>query len=457
MDVAHPSRPEDIAAADPRAAAAAARPTAESSSMYIPHVALRPRMFMNETCLAADENLADERFESGADINGELPGLVPWRYFFINTIVVACLWWVAAFVSAVDAYAGTMTFVQPRYGLEPHEVAPLPLLQRSSRVVIHPFLKGERIQTGWPTVERPHGLACDASGSVFVAAGRSAGGRRGLLTGRLAHAPDAAGHVNTTGGQALARQMLDKNSMVRFGIAPTCDALGAEGSRLQDFAFPPGPGADFVAVLPAQGGRLVRCPLAEGAGSTTADGGHQPLGRAWLEDRGGILEDDFLEDPGGSVAGLLQPEDFSALALAPCPGSDSGGGRQEQECAVLATTAKRVVLMGAPSSSTAPSPAWVPRQLLRNVMGQAAPGPGSLALLDGRFLGVLDQSNSLLHVLDLQHDGRVINSYRLPHHRRDETGAWASICAGGGAFYAIEDHEQPSLWRFPVPMASLRS
>jgi len=431
VTVAHPSRPEDVTA-PPVVSADAARPTSEASGMYIPHTALRPRMFMNATCLSADESLAHERFESGADINGELPGLVPWRYFFINTAVVACLWWCAAFISAIDAYSGTMTFVQPRYGLEPREVAPLPLLQTRSAVV-HPFLRGERVHTTWPMVERSHGLACDVAGGVFVSAGRSASGRRGLLRGRLT--------IRANASKAVA-----------FDAAPPCPALSAKGSSLQDFSFA-GRGkysADVISVLPTGGSGLVHCPLREGADASW----QQPLGRAWLEDRGGVVEDVEDDEDVADIVGdfALQAEELSALTLAPC--LTGSGSAQGDGCAVVSTTAKRMVLLGAPASSTTPSPLWVPRQLLRNVIGHSATGPGALALLDGRYLGVLDKANSLLHVLDLQRQGHPTRSWRLPHHGRDGTGAWSSICAGGGAIFAMEDHERPSLWRFPLPANS---
>merc|ERR1712194_666622 len=83
----------------------------------------------------------------------------------------------------------------------------------------------------------------------------------------------------------------------------------------------------------------------------------------------------------------------------------------------------------------------VPRRLLTSGHGEVH-NPGALALLENRFLGLLDHGT--LHLLDLTRDAGHIGSWRLPRHK-----AWASICAGGSAFFALEEGEQPNLWRFP--------
>mmetsp|Transcript_52155 Transcript_52155/g.169404 ORF Transcript_52155/g.169404 Transcript_52155/m.169404 type:complete len:1017 (+) Transcript_52155:196-3246(+) len=471
VDTTFPSRPEDaVTSGEP--ARTGDRPRVESAA-YIPNISFRPTTFAPGLLDESSDTTA-EPAQTGSDIHGEIPGLVPWRYFFINTLVVASLWFVGSGISVYNAWGGRAVFVQPTYGLSPGQVAPLPLLV------------GERIATGWHDVslERPRGLACDASGAVFLTAGRDAGGRRTLLHGRLSSSPASAG--------AAASRSLDRLALLGGSVAapevtfaPSSACRSAAGDVLghpQDLALrgdcgpPPADdgngtkkgGVCLAVVLPRRGERLVHCPLDEAEPAAPPVHVERAVGRSWLEDRGGEPED---EEEARASAGLLLPEELSALTTAPCAhgGASSAGrrgdGSRDEDCVVVATSARRVLLLGAangpPSAGAAPAlPQLVPRRLFRNDHG-TVPGPGSLALLQGRFLGVLDHSTSSLHVLDLHMGGRRAGSWRLPGAQKPSSPAhqrrFSALCAGGGAFFGLEDSDNPSLWRFPAPVELLRA
>ena len=166
-----------------------------------------------------------------------------------------------------------------------------------------------------------------------------------------------------------------------------------------------------------------------------------PLGRAWLEDRGGEAPVGL-----GHEAGLLHPEELSSLRVAPCLGALG------EECLTVGTTARRLVqLAQRPAAGEGAAPAaFVPRRLLRADHGEV-PAAGALALLGRRYLALLHRGQGVLSVLDLRRDGKEAGRWMLPRSGGTAGGRWASICSGGGALYALASGEEPSLWRFPVP------
>lgn len=402
--------------------------------------------------------------QSGHDIRGDPPGALPWRYFLLNTIVVTSLWWVASGVSAWNAWSAPTIFVPPKYGLQPREVAKIPLLI------------GEKVETGWSqgVVERPHGLSCDNAGSIFVTSGRNLDGRRSLLQARFSPGVPGSSQPGRGGRRSGAAEMMS----VHFEEAPRCPALDSEDTQIQDLALAnrcsrqtiSGNGTGWlpagcaVLVLPHRGARLVPCPLwpqSSEAATAAGEAAGAPLGCLWLE------ELSALPSPpcgGASRVGCSQRErnmeELSALAVVPCANASRGGSTQREhnledgDCAIVGTTAKRVVLLGTPLAGAqghaqpdGVAVPWVPRRLIRPADSEVLEA-GALALLNGRFLGQLDRRSGVVHVADLR-DGRT-GAWRLPEH-----SGWAAMCAGGDAFFVLEDKERPSLWRFPAPPALL--
>lgn len=402
VDAANPRRPEEVVGA-------ASGPIGDVGA----HVSFRPRTFAGPA-----EDTEEESRETGADIHGEKPGLVPWRYFFLNTFFIALMWWTAATVALVNALKGTAVFTEANYGLAPGQVAPMPMLI------------GVKVETAWHSpLVRPRGLACDPHGQRFATVGRVSDGRHAILHGRLPAA-----------GQA-----------VRFAEAPRCEVLEGGRQQVQDLTLHEcgQPGGCSALVLPRFGNSLVSCPLGapellqRGVGQPPANVSRQlkaaHLARAWLEDRGGAPLDGRAP-PGG----FLEPEDIASLAAVPC-----GAGLSGAPCAVVGTTARRVVQLVS-RGREGQGQEWVPKRLVRKDHGEV-PGPGAFALLGGRYLATLHRAGSHVRVTDLSEGGRSMSSWSLPSVAEGEERRWASICSGGNSLFALEDRENPSLWRFSVP------
>jgi len=405
INLGAPSRPEDsfVGSTTGRTAEPSFRPTTFAGNVE------------DETTDRRQANAVS----TGADIQHDTPGLVPWRVFFINTFLVAACWMSAAIVAAINASIGQTAFIEPTYGLPAGAVLPFSELQ------------AEQVRTTWHMeLSHPQGLACDAHGEIFATLGRLEGGRRGLLHGRLA------------------------TNAVSFAPASSCGAVAE--APIQDIALHGCEGragrSCTALMLQLRGRSLVPCPLQSDAAVATGQNSSQgqpwevPLGRSWLEDRGGVAEDDEEED-------LFHPEELASM-IGPFPCAAAGNLGAQEDCLVMGTTSRRVVQL-TPAGGVgraAPPRAWVPRRLLREDHGEV-PGPGSLALLGGRYLGILHRGEGRLEVLDLQSDGRSIGTWRLPQPRQEHIGKprrWASICAGGGAFYALEEGEAPGLWRMEL-------
>lgn len=309
-----------------------------------------------------------------------------------------------------------------------------------------PLLSGVRFRTTWNhTLARAHGLACDPDGQTFASWGRQADGRTNFLMGKLNLAAS-------------------RGPTVHFSPAPLCSEMVTPGDSVQDLSLH---GCSDEAgcralILPKRGHSLVSCPLSgrashdENSSLPVIPGlqGSLLLSRAWLEDSGGAP----LDGSSSKSEGFLHPEEISSISTAPCPGDDRNAWRNKASCVVVGTTSRRVVQLSVGESSSSEQ-MWVPRRLLQDDHGEV-PGPGSLALLGRRYLGVLDRKTSLIRVIDLQRGGTSAGIWKLPsisHHHGGSSrpGEWASICAGGDSFYALEDREGPALWRFPLPWSLL--
>ncbi|CAK0803756.1 unnamed protein product, partial [Prorocentrum cordatum] len=282
----------------------------------------------------------------------------------------------------------------------------VPLLRRGPQIDMDSAAAG---------LGRLRGLACDAEGELFATAAQGPDGRTALLLGSAAR-----GSAGGRGASVVLRP------------APACPALGDDGPLDLSILGCGGGGECAALVLPRGAQRLVACPLVSPAlGNNTAGGGgasegtgaaagaglatnlsrasSSPLGRSWLEDRGGAALPDDPDSAGSDGEGLLLPEDIASVGLAPCAAAGRAAGL---DCLVVGTTARRVVLM-ARSSATDPGGAWAPKRVLWQG-GLGVPGPGSLVAVGRRHVGVLDRDAGLLRAFDLREGGRAAGSWRLP-------------------------------------------
>lgn len=436
VDPQAPRRPEDVSTDFGKPKRPGERRNPEGSEPRR-HVSFRPNSFAGNV----QEDTENQGIHSGSDLLGEKPGLAPWRVFFISTICIAILYYVASIVALRNAINGTALFVNPNYvDLKDGEIAPLADLQL-----------GTEIKTNWPSaLARPQGLACDPEGVSFVTSGRAADGHKTILHARL-------------------KASRDDGLSLLFEPAPTCHALNAlnrdDAVPLQDLALHDCQNAlgCKTLVLPRHGEHLVSCPLHQSSdemphptNTSTMGGGAEvalieqatessrsmPVGRAWLDDRGSALLND-VEHRHRHVF----PEEISSVVSVPC---DSANGAAS-DCIVMGTTGRRLVQMKV-GAATENNPSWMPKRMVRRDHVEV-PVAGSLALLGMQYLGVLHQNQSTVHAFDLKQGGAHIGSWRLPPA---PTSNWASVCAGGNSIYALAGGEDPSLWRFEAP-SQLRS
>lgn len=248
---------------------------------------------------------------------------------------------------------------------------------------------------------------------------------------------------NTTSDKAV--QGRKRREAVQFASVEHCAHMLRGHGAVQDISLHDckSKGGCKALAMPRYGENLVSCPLRledDGAGARAS---MMSMGREWLDDRGGQMLD---EPDADGLEGLLHPEELSSLSIFPC-GTD--------ECAVVGTTAQRVVQM-----SKAPTGSLVPWRSLRESHGEAL-GAGSITSLDssGRRLAVLQRGEGLLRVVDMSKGGLDAGVWRLQPDPADVIHGglpkgWSAVCAGGGSLFALEeekDGKAPSLWRFRMP------
>jgi len=413
-----------------------------------PNVSFRPGTFASGEDETEDSggrgSNAQSDISTGTDVSGEKPGIGPWRVFQVNTIFLA-LAWEAAFVETVArSVSSKLNFHHslkiPTYGLRPGEIAKLPgLIQDHGGNLGHawgstwqpmqPALVGERLQTTWNHgLSQPRGLACDRLGTHFLTSGRASDGSAGIVHGRL----------------------VTISNSVEFGPSSTCTGVnGHTGMRIQDVALHTCTDDGCTAlVLQKEATHLAAChsrsPGQQRNMSNDVTGSNNPgkvrtlpLSQMWLDDRGGVpSRGRDHERP------LLHPERVSAIGTVPCESSKAKD--HPEGCMVVGTTARRGVHM-----AVAGEREWRPSALLWSNRGEV-PDAGTLAAVGSRYLAALQKGPGAIQLLDLQKGGAMLASWRLltpaAHH-----GRWSSVCAGGGHFYALEEGQQPAIWRFRMP------
>lgn len=425
VNTAAPKRPEDVEAepslaSRPSCANLGGQPQDTDGNLM--NVSFRPGTFSRTDVDAEGDRMGRTAsskgdIATGTDIHGEKPGLVPWRVYFVITISMALCWWTAAAISMYRTLHGKALFgsyKKPSYGsLNPGQVLPIP------------ELLGKKVDTAWDTrMLRPEGLACDPDGRVFATIGRSVDGRRGLLHGEIASTDGAF-------------------PSVQFAEAPACSDVEANFGRIQDVALMGCTSTRncTAAILTKRGEHLVSCPLGDRTSLALLQGQSalaMPLGRGWLRDRGA----EPLEDEPEAEEGFLQPEEIASLSIAPCASGQSF--HAVNECVAVGTTGRRVAQLGLASLGDRGT-AWVPRRLLDADRGEV-PKSGTLALFGQHYLAALYPSTSKISLMDLRSGGSSAGTWRLPKPKG--VGQWASICAGREAIFAMEDAENPTLWRF---------
>jgi hypothetical protein len=337
--------------------------------------------------------------EDGPDImskaqNAAGSGSRPWYVFCGATSLLAILWWILGVLVTSEIMGVTYLKVAP--------------LTRGSEEIVEKgdakksLLAGEALLTKWPH-ENVHtlGLACNGASNMAVASSRF-----GLYLADLS--PSTS------------------KSFIQFNAAPLCEDI--EGESLQDVALQCGGAADCQAVvLHQQGRQLAKCALTK---RTATKDKHAPSMA--------LIAEDWLND--ADTSSSLPPEKVQSLAFL----SDCSGERNT--CAYVGTTGERVVEMRQAGAGVK-SGKYVPHRLLHTKL-DAAPS-GSMDVIHGRYLALLQQDGKHVKVIDLQNGGTLVDSWRIPSI--NQTTSWSAMCASNNNLFLLSRGQSPQLWRFDVP------
>lgn len=338
-------------------------------------------------------------------------GRRPWETFRAITAAFGLLWFISGVVVTMELFGLTPLPVAPQ--LAQDKVGfPVTALLSLDR---HPewLPAGHQISTSWPHGNvKPIGIACDGARKTMVVSSRF-----GLYTADLS----------------------DRNR-IQFQTAPTCEAV--DGEALQDVSLRCGSSTSSdlacqAVVLHQNGRRLTTCSLGKVSEKHEASSIANITGH-WLT--------------GNSKDGQVQ---IQSLSLSPhCPG-------RGYECTFVGTGDHRIIeLQTARARDGAHS--LFPKRLFgtKSTTFSSVPA-GAMAVLQSRYLGLLQRDGRRLQALDLQ-SGAIAGLWRLPDHPEDKTWipqgkAWTALCATGDDIYLLSKGLSPQLWRFPVPQALRRT
>mmetsp|Transcript_129458 Transcript_129458/g.224840 ORF Transcript_129458/g.224840 Transcript_129458/m.224840 type:complete len:957 (-) Transcript_129458:60-2930(-) len=427
-----PSRPEDQGAGNTSHARAAPSQAA---------VSFRPSTFAM-SLVERDEEVANEQdIVTGGDNLGERPGVLPWRAFLLSTILYGSLFFLSGIIAIVCQIEGSNFYLARtpgHYGIRDGMVAPLPLLT------------GEQISVTWPgPMLRPQGLATDPHGMVFAATGVDTEGRKSVFHSMV----QIANVKSLMQGPPRGK----KRHQMNFSVLESCgDELQDVHEPLQDIVLHgcAEQGGCAALVLPRRGNRLISCEGVSFPNTTKQQQNwtrmHRrvkkalPITKEWLDDRGASS----IENP--AQLSDDYPEELASIALVPCTASGGAGprGSSREDCLVVGTTSRRVVQMGV-HNVRKKGDIWVPRRVMCEDHREV-PGPGTFSLLGGRYLGVLQRNTSSLRVIDLWRAGAHAGTWRMPEAHKGRR--YAALASSDSHFYAMEEGEDPSIWKIGVPL-----
>jgi len=350
------------------------------------------------------------------------PGGTPWVVFRVVTILLVSLWISGAAGSflSLDHAPGRVVRVED---VDVLTAANASLGVGAGRVSL--LQGGEAVHVVWPRPYQfvPHALSCDGSGA----------------------------HLSISDDFNVYAGPMQKARPVTFQPVAPCTAL--EGRVVKDLSVACFEGSASPMpmcrglVLPAEGQRLVDCPLfmpkppepeSAGDGDTAGDAGAgaatTPPPKTWE------IGDEWLED-----------DNVESVAVnAECFESDSDGGVTDafapyrSGCVIVGTRSGRVVQLRMQiSGANRLVPVWAMQRRGSPV------GPGSLHVLAGGMVLALQQHLGILQALDPA-QGNVVGEWRLP---LQSTVSWVSLCGGGGTLYLLGNGGEQGaiLWRFPMP------
>lgn len=465
-----PTRPEDTACgrgsgnSDMRREPGALEPGSDGAAFF------DPRLWMSG--------------EEGSDFDGydsllsgekmEPPGVLPWRIFCV-TMLTLCFCWLAACVYHILGAAEVwdldppMLFEAPPAYTSDHR---LPMIRPR-----HNFLgmlsrshaggqthtipeKVEHISLAWPFDNiSPRSLSCDEDGHLFM-----------VTDGLLMFAGEMSiteatprqrfeGSPKQTGKLFARHRRLQKNLSAVFDEVLCGDTLG---ESLEDTAVICDSAGDYTArsrceasVLFHNGKRVTSCKLKPTNGShevlsrvTESSRSHtSQLADNWLlQMRDTRTAEEIEHDAALPESPHVNIETASNVLVMPGCSHDSASAL-DRGCILIGTNNGRVVQLRQRQKGGK----LVPMETLHQpetVDAFVASGAGNIRVLNSRYLAILDQKGTMMHVFDIKNGGMPAGKVKMPQSR-----SAAAFCSGGGHLYMLSEGPKPEMWRVALPDA----
>jgi len=423
---------------------------------------------IDKTAKAAPMNLIDQACSAFLSME---PGQVPWHVLRNASVLLACLWFVCAFLS-LGIVRGPMEFGTPPMmpGFSLGDAKRLGSGEKKCAeswwavMMADALLPGSEILVDWPQASAfiPRSLSCDPSGKHLVIADDF-----GVYHGELWENQQGPAFTTQETGRRRLRGLPDQLT-AKFERAPPCIAL--EGQALKDIGAVCSKGEKpecRVLVLHTNGRRITECPLPSlapmahaipfstrsleanstmaGERATTAGGEfmHRSVPQPVESRITWSIAGSWLNTLKEQVESLAVDNECRRMTKAKQSEEDREFLPEEPGCVVVGTTEGRVVqLRRHVTEETQLVPEWTMDDRKSKV------SQGSLHVFPGGFVMLLRPAKGSVQALSSR-EGDVIGEWRLPHANEVD---WLTIAGGGNSLYLLGRKKiKYVFWRFPVP------
>jgi len=352
----------------------------------------------------------------------EAPLILPWKTFSFAMNLYCLSWLAAAVYHALDAahfFSEVATYTEEAEDTPHHLFELRPGMSMLAAMHTESFAEKEELMVTWPHSNVvPHGLACDAAGTRFIASDGVS-----IFTAEL--------ETDTEGKQ--------RSSLIASFTEVDCPPVLGESIQDVAVACPLSAASCEAMVLHKYGSRMASCALGASGNDLPAGGYQADVSDAWLEQ---------LRAGGSTSPGQPHARIEKAVSLASDSGCQGQGGSNWAGCVLLGTTRGRVVRL---SSRTGRNGMLSPVQSLMDreaASGQEAWKPGTVRSFGDQYWGVLSQNGTVVHVWNKATSHRT-GSLFLEGSKSKANG----FCVGGDFIYFMESGPSPRIWRLPVPQA----
>jgi len=363
---------------------------------------------------------------------GTNPMSLPPQIFTAAMRTLALAWLIAGVYYGISVSTGRNLHTQVKYKVAPSSNASASgasLLSFGSSIGAQRGLLYDitlqQMNVSWPFSDlEPRTLACDASGSHFVASD-------GLLMFSSKLSEEAA----------PGWEHLGSSARLSFAEAPPCAHV--EGEGIQDMAVACESTEDEernceALVLHRHGRRVAACALSQlQDGASSGDTFVANVSDVWLNR---LREVTPSSGRSGPMAPHARVEKVVAVASEPDCGECTSLSDRWRRCTVLGTTHNRVV-------QVREQPVLgdlIPSEVLLQGTGVSQVVSGRVRPLQPERLGVLLPDGHAISVLDS--GGGQIATLEF-----SEDVSMAGFCTGGGFLYMMRTGPSPSMWRAPIP------